>query len=181
MPASPPAPLAPNHPPENGSFLPASIPTFLECPSNSLYIHLDYATTSTLLCFHAAYTPPHPPRHLTPWSPPTTSATPLPDVAPLTTALRSNGSFGGLLSEDLPTFRLPPPFPLFFPSVRDWVYYLLPLACAFITIGCFFHLCKCYFPFFHSRQGFISFTFTTYCCFSLGRPPVCLQALVCGW
>ena len=161
--------------------MPAYTPNFTECPSNSLYTYLDYATISTLLCFHAAYPPLHTLRHLTPWSLSTSSAAPLPDVAPLTTAFRSNGSFGGLLSEDLPTLRLPPPFPFFSPSVRNWVHYLLPLASVFISIGCFFHLCKCYFPFFHSRQGFISFTFTTYCFFSLGWPPVCVQALVCGW
>src|SRR6266849_5050556 len=57
MPASPPAPLVHHHPSEKGFSLPASTPTFIECPSNSLYLYLDYATISTLLCFHAAYPP----------------------------------------------------------------------------------------------------------------------------
>src|SRR6266852_771506 len=57
MPASPPAPLIHQHPRENGSFMPASTPTFIECPSNSLYIYLDYVTISTLLYFHASYPP----------------------------------------------------------------------------------------------------------------------------
>src|SRR6266849_1494608 len=73
MPASPPAPLVHHHPSEKGSFMPASTPTFIEYPSNSLYMYLDYATISTLLCFHAAYPPHHPPRHLRTWVPPSTA------------------------------------------------------------------------------------------------------------
>jgi hypothetical protein len=96
----------------NGSSMPTSSPTFIECSSNSLYIYLDYATFSTLLCFHAAYHTP-PPRHLNTLVFHHPFAMPLPGVAPLSTASCSNGSFGGLLSEDLPTSQAPPPFPLF--------------------------------------------------------------------
>ena len=161
--------------------MPAYTPNFTECPSNSLYTYLDYATISTLLCFHAAYPPSthQGTLHLGLFLPPllrpypTSHSLPLPLVRTVPSADYLARTFRHSGSPHLS--------PFFSLTVRNWVHYLLPVASVSISTGLFFHLCKCCFPFFHSRQGFISFTFTTFCCFSLGRPPVCLQALVCGW
>src|SRR6266849_7465745 len=107
MPASPPAPLVPHHPSENGSFLPASTPHIIECPLNSLYLHSDHATISTFALLARCLSPtPH-------------QGTPVPrlpfhrfrfaltDVAP-PTAIRLN-LVSWFVFEDSQTFWLPPP------------------------------------------------------------------------
>ncbi len=144
MPASPPAPLVPHHPsevlhhpPEKGSFSPASTPHRIEC----LSIHSSSTSTTRrsalLLCPHAAsHTPPTkaPPFlgfSAPPFaSPSQTSHPPLPSVCTW---------FLGLLTRILRLFGLPHLF-RFFPSVRIGSILYFPLVSVLSLSGRFNHL-----------------------------------------
>ena len=139
MPASPPAPLVYHHPSENGSFMPASTPTFIECPSNSLYTY----QTSRRPALCSAFTPPtphRPPRHLRAWVPPPTVSLHLPRCR----ILLQLSPFRSVPSADYlaRTFRHCdfPHLSLSLTSRLDWVNYLLPFR-MLIFIGLFFYLC----------------------------------------